>query len=316
MHELYKKLYGQKFYEFGFFNPDHHFFKRNILVDSLDELIKNVTLCNKKGWDAYISSYGFDSDPLDKTWDDVVVDKIWFDFDTDFPEELPEVKESVYNFNDKLEKYYKCKNYIQFSGSKGYHLYMYLEDPVYVSQEVIKETMKWLLQKFKPDFVCESILRNPVRMQRLPYTKNTKSGKVCTPLETDIVPTSKLVPIINNRVRYVEQQLKLRELNQELRAANMEIKRKQHGGKYLDFKDIPAQYVFEDLYGYELVGKDNRAWCPIHGGSRKGTPPVKVDSKGVYCFHCGGLNAFGIALHYYGDKTKAARYLNEKFGNG
>jgi len=315
---LYQLLYPQSFYELIRYNPRSKRFNRHILARSFKDIKTHADMCNERGFDSYISSYGWDIHPdtHKRGTKDMIVDKIWFDFDTDEPEKLEDVLVEVEKFSRNVEDYFKCKNYIQFSGAKGYHIWVPMANPMRVPQETIIATAEWMIDKWNPEYVCEGTLRNPMRPQRLPYTKNTKSGKECKPI-SNIYAKSTNINTIVQRMQYEQQD----ELNRKLIRSEANKIVAERLAKFQETVNTGASVaitnwdvmdkVFEKVYSPgERKGDKYIVNCPFHDDNNAS---AFYTDKLFHCSACGiSVGSYNFLVKHVGmQKGRALRLIKE-----
>lgn len=292
---LYKPEYK---YEVGYKKDGH--FSRNKMLDG-DKIPSFIF--DFKADDKYILSYPSTENTLRKN---LMFDKIWLDFDTDNPEELPLVKEEVFKFARQLNKDFLALPYIQFSGSKGYHMYIYFMEPIVTEKIYIQKIQRFLEEKYNLKYVCQSCITGPIRLQRLPYTKNTKSGLYCLPLNIDIRTSIRMNKLHDVAVKMVDTEIKKREFEWERR-------RTSYKNTDTSVFNVSPQIIWEEIYGHLIVKQSSKYFysdCPWHTSNSGDS--VMVGEKVAFCHKCGKKSSYHILLDYYGgDIAKTMEHLKK-----
>jgi len=122
--------------------------------------------------------------------------KLFFDFDSkEDPPDLDRAWAEASDFADKLRFFYGTEPLTVFSGRKGYHVYVWLRNLIYVDvkvgdrpQELVaKEVYRTLQNKLLWGLNYGTLDPQPIgdikRLGRLPYTTHEGSGLLCQPVD-------------------------------------------------------------------------------------------------------------------------------------
>jgi len=121
------------------------------------------------------------------------IEKLFFDFDSkhDLRKAWVEAKQFVLT----LKKYYNVDSLLCFSGCKGYHVYVWLTNPVEFSSEhqtlakrFYKTTQNMVLKGLKLETLDRQVIGDIKRLSRVPYSIHEKSGNPCVPLTLNHQP--------------------------------------------------------------------------------------------------------------------------------
>jgi len=145
-----------------------------------------------------VQPYNLDNKPT-------FLEKLFFDFDD--KEKISRAWDTALNFAKSLVKFYDISPLIVFSGSKGYHIYVWLQQSYCVeSQEKLKavygELMRMLLTSTegRPTTFDPQVHGDIARLSRVPYSVHQKSGELCVPVTIDLEPY-KLEPGFTDELR-------------------------------------------------------------------------------------------------------------------
>jgi hypothetical protein len=112
-------------------------------------------------------------------------------FDFDCKEDLNKAWTEARTFADVISKYYKTKPLIAFSGNKGYHVYIFLENVLTLPtwslafvKQIYETLQNKLLRGLKFETLDPVVVGDIKRLARIPYTVHEESNKLCVPLTT------------------------------------------------------------------------------------------------------------------------------------
>lgn len=159
-----------------------HMFKRRKLVKSIDEFTYLINQYNGKK-DCYLSLYAFDIVGGHVSYDNSIIDKIFFDFDS------KQGLESVRVFHTYLMSK-DIKHKIYFSG-RGFHVYtltnkVYVKNPksaIASAQQTLAKEAGLSIGDPKIADMDNHIVGDIARISRFPNTVNLKSKLYCIPLK-------------------------------------------------------------------------------------------------------------------------------------
>jgi len=119
------------------------------------------------------------------------LEKLFFDFDD--PVSVRKAWEDALSFAENLIKFYDVSPLILFSGRKGYHVYVWLQEPYRTdNQECLKaaygELMHMLLEGATKQTFDLQVQGDIKRLSRVPYSKHQKTGDLCVPVTADLEP--------------------------------------------------------------------------------------------------------------------------------
>ena len=158
-----------------------------VYIGDLESFIKWIQNNEAKGICSYASVQPFKA--YEKP---VYIEKLFFDFDCkDNPEKAGD---EALDFKARLERFYKVKPTITFSGNKGYHIYVYLKTPIGQGltiprlKAVYNRLMKMIVGNAKYEALDSSVVGDIKQLARIPYTHHEKTGKLCTFVDDDRNP--------------------------------------------------------------------------------------------------------------------------------
>jgi len=158
--------------------------KTRVFIDSSERFIEYVKWCKATRSPCWMSVQPF------KDRNQVfTVEKLFFDFDG-FP--LKAWKEAS-TFTRHLKQYYGAETFLVFSGCKGYHVYVWLNNPQRFKEGrqakmFYATAQKLLLKGCKFETLDPQPIGDVKRVSRVPYTTHEKSGNPCVPLTLNHAP--------------------------------------------------------------------------------------------------------------------------------
>ncbi|MDD4325837.1 MAG: hypothetical protein PHC63_05360 [Candidatus Bathyarchaeota archaeon] len=115
------------------------------------------------------------------------VEKLFFDFDS---KDLNLAWKEANNLATMLQNSYGVQPLVCFSGSKGYHVYVWLSeieqfDSVENAKRFYQTSQELLLKGLSFKTLDKQVLGDIKRLARIPYSVHEKSLKTCTPITMD-----------------------------------------------------------------------------------------------------------------------------------
>jgi hypothetical protein len=281
MEEVYQTLYKAPYYEVGFEN-DGQFRRR--LVKKNTELVKWVLRLRDK-YPLYILSHGHPTprDARELNNETFITNKIFMDFDG---EDLKLVKDEVSRFITEFSLKYGGKPFVNFSGKKGYHVYLLLpetKENIKVSYNALTLLLKHLQYEFNLKYLDESVISNPLRLARAPYTYHQDTGFFVEPLSIETRPSEGLILLLKVlQKKALEEELLKR--NNLLAKQKQVLKDSSSDDKIVNWNvtDKVIQHFFET--GRHVSGTKYIISCPFHADDH---PSAFYDDKLFHCSACG-----------------------------
>lgn len=233
----------------------------------------------------------------------------------------------------KLCNYLRNKGinaYLIVSGSKGFHVNVFFKELQLNQIGKISEHLASVFQKTLGLETLDLAVNRDAhrRLQRVPYSINSKTKLYCQPIPNDISYEETLDLVGKNKNKPVEFNIDeyyapssfnelLASLNDDF---NKEIKRenKRHRviyktGHYDDmFEDVDLRDLAILTLGEPVVEYENRSTycCPFHDDNH---PSAVVFKNRFYCSACGvNLNKYDFVMQVTGSKTKNEMLMNIK----
>jgi hypothetical protein len=113
------------------------------------------------------------------------LEKLAFDFDC---KEHPEAAwKDASAFADALKRFYRVEPLIVFSGSKGFHVYAFLNKIVYfddaaLAKAALESLQLRLLKGLRLPTLDRSVVGDLKRLMRVPFSLHQQTGKLCQPV--------------------------------------------------------------------------------------------------------------------------------------
>jgi len=155
--------------------PDHEWFPRKAMAGSSGQVVVNCVKELLALFERYNFTDCFIQTHIDRDRVKGVIRLVFIDLDC--PGDLDRARKLLDRVLHFLGVGYGIKPYVQFSGSKGYHIIIPIE-PVCVGDKA-KPFLKFLQQRLSKGYCDPQILGDLVRLVRFPDTINSKSGKLC-----------------------------------------------------------------------------------------------------------------------------------------
>jgi hypothetical protein len=118
------------------------------------------------------------------------VEKLFFDFDST---SLSLAWKEASQFADTLRKSYSIEPLVCFSGSKGYHVHVFLQQQarfatVKEAKAFYSTAQKLILKGLKLETLDMNVVGDIKRVARVPYSVHEKTQKLCVPVTRDHKP--------------------------------------------------------------------------------------------------------------------------------
>lgn len=276
MVKLYQTLYKAPYYEVGFHDKQH--FRRRI-VKKNSELLSWVLRLRDK-YPLFVLSHGHQN-PKDARLlnpDTFITNKLFLDFDG---EDLTMVKDEVDRFIHDFETIFKGRLYLQFSGGKGYHVYILLPETLTLSVNEIGLLLKHIKVRFSLEYLDESVIKNPLRLARAPFSYH-ENGNAVKPMVHDPMPSQGLEPLIKT-IQAKAKEIELYKKNQQY-VKQENIKNNNLKSEITNWNVVDK--VFQAFYetGRHVSGTKHIVCCPFHSDTH---PSAFYDDKVFHCSTCG-----------------------------
>jgi len=162
--------------------------RNRVFLDTSDMFLGYVEDCKRKHTACWMSVQ-----PFRKRNEVAEIEKLFFDFDSD--NDLCKAWGEARQFVLMLKTYYEVDSLLCFSGRKGYHVYVWLANPVEFSgerQTLAKrfyKTMQYMILKgLKLATSDKQVIGDIKRLSRVPYTVHEKSDNPCVPITLNHKP--------------------------------------------------------------------------------------------------------------------------------
>ena len=347
-------------------NPDKRFngFINKYKNKGINTLVSSLTF--------YSNVEDFHSKDYDKRY----TDRLFFDFDIEDNPKVKELKENIkiaklelyedertaaindyqkqfrnliLNDNLLLEPFEEVKalmNYFMeglaikpypvFSGSKGFHLIIFLNPMKLININQLSYNLaSYLKKKLDLKLIDLSVNKDPIsRVQRIPYSKHERTGFYTVPIDNNVSYDELLKHIKRNRNRpslfdresyipdeyfhknlinlnakiteyLMKSEMKQKELQKqkrELLAAKRKTKNLSSVDS-IDFSNIDMRSLVSKVLGSPEREYSNYSMfkCPFHNDNN---PSLKVSAKYCSCYSCGFYyNYYDFIKEYYNLKT-------------
>jgi len=130
------------------------------------------------------------ANPYDEKGEICALDRLFFDFDS--PNKVRAAYDDAAELNQHLAQYYDTGALTTYSGSKGYHVYVYLQQPVEGTEPELKplygELQRMITTGTKYRTLDPAVIGDVKRLARVPYSLHQKTGSQCVPVTIDHVP--------------------------------------------------------------------------------------------------------------------------------
>lgn len=157
-------------------------------VEKPEDLLRHIKYCEANMLPCYMSVQ-----PYSTRDQPCAIEKLFFDFDCEA--EVTKAWKDALAFSQTLRKYYNVEPLIKFSGRKGYHVYVFLEKPVYFTPDQLDlavkaydSLQKRLLRGLKLETLDPSPLGDIKRLARVPFSVHEATGSLCAPVNQNLKP--------------------------------------------------------------------------------------------------------------------------------
>jgi len=124
------------------------------------------------------------------------IERLYFDFDC--KEKIRYALDDAIIFCKKMLEFYNVSPLVFFSGSKGYAVYVFLQEPITGPEQELKEIYQELQDMLvKPDsyrWLDPQPMGDLKRVSRVPFSVHQKSGELCIPVDISEQPPKPYKP--------------------------------------------------------------------------------------------------------------------------
>ena len=124
------------------------------------------------------------------------IERLYFDFDC--KDKVRYAFDDCMNFCKKMLEFYNVSPLVFFSGSKGYAVYVFLQEPVFGPEKELKELYEELQTMLvKPDnykWLDPQPFGDLKRVSRVPFSVHQKSKELCIPVDVSGYPPKTYKP--------------------------------------------------------------------------------------------------------------------------
>jgi hypothetical protein len=181
--DFWYEWFGTKGREIG--SPEREY------VGTVPEFLAFIGKCEIENLPCYVSVQ-----PYSSRGQVYGLEKLFYDFDSkDDPPDLEKAWAEASDFAEKLRFFYRVEPLLIFSGRKGYHVDVWLQEVVSFEPEqelVAKDVYRTLQEKLLEGLKYSTLDLQPIgdikRLARLPYTTHEGSGLLCQPVDLDRRP--------------------------------------------------------------------------------------------------------------------------------
>jgi len=170
--------------------PGREVFQDNnrVFLNSSTKFLNYVEDCKRKYAACWMSVQ-----PFRKRDDVSAIEKLFFDFDSE--NDLRKAWVDAKKFVSATKQYYNAEALLCFSGRKGYHVYVWLANPVEFPSEQQNMAKQFyvtiqnlILKGLKFETLDRQVLGDIKRLSRVPYSTHKKSGFPCVPVTLNHTP--------------------------------------------------------------------------------------------------------------------------------
>ncbi|MFH2109928.1 MAG: hypothetical protein ABIJ47_01570 [Candidatus Bathyarchaeota archaeon] len=158
--------------------PYQTYYTHHEAVDRLAALI------NQGAAPVYMST-----NPYSEDGEIALLDRLFFDFDS--KEKIRYALDDTQAFSEALARYYGVGALTTFSGKKGYHVHVFLQEPVYGPPDhlaALYKAIRDLLVKGSTYRTLDPQAADATRLHRVPYSVHQGTGALCVPVDRDLQP--------------------------------------------------------------------------------------------------------------------------------
>ena len=127
------------------------------------------------------------ANPYNEAGEVEVIDRILYDFD--HKTKLRLAWDDAQSFNEALARHYNIGAITNFSGMKGYHVYVWLQQPVEgppAHLKVLYKSLRSLFIKGDKYPTLDAGACDATRLARCPFSKHQDTGALCVPVGPDL----------------------------------------------------------------------------------------------------------------------------------
>lgn len=162
------------------------------------------------------------------------IERLYFDFDC--KEKVRYAFDDCMSFCKKLLEYYNVSPLVFFSGSKGYAVYVFLQEPIVGPEQELKELYEELQTMLvKPDsyqWLDPQPFGDLKRVSRVPFSVHQKSKELCVPVNVAEQPPAPYKPDVGFVEIHRQYGLSSTVVNAARRnIANNKLKQKTHSDR-------------------------------------------------------------------------------------
>lgn len=159
--------------------------KTRLFIKSPKQFLDYVEDCKQKRAPCWVSVQ-----PFRERNQVAVIEKLFFDFDS---ERILRAWKEANRFTETIRRSYNVDPLLVFSGRKGYHCYVFLQEPISFEDnnhaKIFYETaQKLILKGLKLETLDMQVVGDTKRLARVPYSVHEKTGYPCTPLTVNHTP--------------------------------------------------------------------------------------------------------------------------------
>jgi len=163
------------------------FYRRGrVYIDTSKAFLNYINWCRIEGAPCYCSVQPFKE--LNRV---ASIEQLFFDFDSE--NKIVKAWREAIEFADVIKRYYDAEPLVCYSGRKGYHVRVWLRDPIeFNSQGLAKRFYRIMQEKLLKGLEFETLDRQVIgdikRLSRVPYTIHEKTGNPCIPITKSHTP--------------------------------------------------------------------------------------------------------------------------------
>lgn len=242
-----------------------------------------------------------------------------------------ELKTLINYFMENLE----IRPYPLFSGSKGFHLVVFLNPMKLINIDKISYNLAvHLKKKLDLELIDLAVNKDPIsRKQRIPYSKHERTGLYTVPIDTNVsydeflqqIERNRNRPLLFDRESYIpdeifhhnlinlndkiteemkKEQMKQQELQKQKRELLAAKRIKNNHDSDIDFSSIDMRTLVSKVIGSPEREYSNYSMfkCPFHSDNN---PSLKVTAKYCSCYSCGFYyNYYDFIRNYFNLNTQ------------
>ena len=128
--------------------------------------------------------------PYNEKGEICAIDRLFLDFDN--PNKIRAAYDDAVQLNQHLAQFYGIGALTTFSGSKGYHVYIYVQDPIEGTEAELKplygELQRMITTGTKYQTLDSMVIGDVKRLCRVPFSRHQKTNAQCVPVTIDHIP--------------------------------------------------------------------------------------------------------------------------------